>query len=53
MSKSRSKRYYVENEEYEEDYKSKKKRFEDRRKTKKLKAALKSRNLEYFERDEV
>ena len=49
MSKSRNKRYYVEDEE---DTKTHKKRFEDRRQNKKMKAALKTKNLEYFQQDE-
>lgn len=51
MSKSRSKRYYAEDEEYD-DRNRNKKRFEDRRKNKRIKAALHTKNLEYFNQDD-
>ncbi len=46
MSKSRSRKWY----DYEdEDYSKKDKRFRQRRENKKIKNALKSKNLEYLE----
>jgi len=52
MSKSRGKKYFMEDDSDYDDSRDNKKRFQDRRKTKKLKAALQSKNLEYFEKDE-
>ncbi len=51
MSKSRSKKYYVEDEDYD-DRNRNKRRYEDRRKNKKMKAALLTKNLQYFEQDD-
>lgn len=51
MSKSRAKKYYVEDDYDQEDSKSKRKRFEDRRNTKRMKQAIKAQNLEYIEND--
>jgi len=51
MSKSRAKRYYMD-EDYEYNSENKnRQRFEDRRKTKRMKQAIKTRNLEYFEEE--
>jgi hypothetical protein len=52
MSKSRNKRYYSDDED-DHDRNKNRQRFEDRRKTKKLKQALKTQNLDYFQQDDV
>ncbi len=49
MSKSRSKKYFVDDDADLNDRQTKKKRFEDRRNDKKVRAALKKQNLDYFE----
>ncbi len=49
MSKSRTKKYFVDDDADQNDRNLKKKRFEDRRAHKKEKAALKTQNLDYFE----
>jgi len=49
MSKSKPKRYFTEEDT---DEQNKYKQYADKRKEKKLKAALKTRNLEYFREEE-
>ena len=52
MSKSRTKRYYMDDDVDYENTQSNRKRFEDRRHTKKMKQAVKTQHLEYIKDDD-